>query len=295
MAYSMTGFGRGESGDAERRVVIEIKTVNNKYCDMQIRMPRILAGLENRIREKISSYIRRGKVDVFITYEDNSTQAGKVVCDMPLALAYADALKQIARAADVPDGINASVIGRFNDVLRAESVCADNELAWQVMEPALVQALDSLCQMRRQEGDKLMQTIAGQIDEMIVMHSRIAGRAPEVPAEYRARLSQRIEDLLGSRAADLFDEQRLAAEVALYADKCSVDEELVRLQSHMNQLRAVMAKSEPIGKKMDFLIQEINREINTIGSKANDLEMINQVVAMKSAQEKIREQVQNLE
>lgn len=295
MANSMTGFGRGEKVDSERRVVIEIKTVNNKYCDMQIRMPRVLASLENKIREKISNYVQRGKVDVFITYEDNSPQSSQVICDLVLARAYTEALQKISRTVDIPEGINASVISRFSDVLRTETASVDNDLAWRVLEPALQQALENLCHMRRLEGEKLLQTVAAQIDEMEQLQAKIARRAPLVPEDYRQRLKQRIKELLGDQAAKIVDEQRLAAEVALYADKCSVDEELVRLQSHLAQLRSIMKKSGPVGKKMDFLIQEINREINTIGSKANDLEMTNHVVAMKSNQEKIREQIQNLE
>lgn len=295
MATSMTGFGRGEAVGENRRINVEIKTINNRYCDIQIRIPRILAALENRIREEISRQVSRGKIDVFINFEDNSPDSSRVICDTGLARAYAAALREIAVAADVPDALNAGVIGRFGEVLHVESSQVDPETVWQLLQQALQQALESLNQMRRLEGDRLAADLLQRGECLEVLRGEVAGRAPLVVADFRVRLRNRIDELLGGQSAELFDDQRLAAEVALYADKCSIDEELVRLHSHLRQLAEILRTDEPIGKKLDFLIQEINREINTIGSKANDLELVNRVVAMKSELEKVREQIQNLE
>ena len=295
MATSMTGYGRGEASGDERRVSVEIKSINNRYCDMQIRMPRVLAALENRVREEISRQVARGKVDVFINFEDNSADACRVSCDTGLARAYAAALREIAAAAEVPEALNAGVIGRYSDVLQVEPARLDPESVWSLLQEALQSALDALGRMRRVEGERLAQDLRKRSDILKVLCSEVAERAPLVVADYRARLAARIDDLLGERAAELFDEQRLAAEVAVFADKCSIDEELVRLESHLLQLDEMIAQDEPAGKKLDFLVQEINREINTIGSKANDLEMIKRVVSLKSELEKIREQIQNLE
>jgi len=295
MATSMTGYGRGEATGEDRRIIVEIKTINNRYCDIQIRIPRILAALENRIREEIGRQVSRGKIDVFINFEDKSADASRVVCDASLARAYAVALREIAAAAEVPDALNAGVIGRFSDVLHVETTQLDPESVWQQLLHALQMALSSLNQMRRLEGDRLAADLLQRGECLEKLRQEVALRAPLVVVEYRQRLQNRINELLGERTSELFDEQRLAAEVAIYADKCAIDEELVRLHSHLQQLSAILQADEPIGKKLDFLVQEINREINTIGSKANDLELINRVVAMKSELEKIREQIQNLE
>ena len=295
MSSSMTGFGRGEAVLENRRIIVEIKTINNRYGDVQIRMPRILASLENRVREQVSRRIARGKVDLTVGYDDTSSQSCRVVCNVGLAKAYADALRELSLTAGVPDGLTARVLGQFNDVLHVEPVVVDPDQIWNLLDQALDQALTALCRMRALEGGRLVDDIllhAGAIEDSRL---KIAVRAPSVIVEYRQRLMERINELLGEKAGELFDEQRLAGEVALYADKCAIDEELVRLQSHLAQLSATAILTEPTGKKLDFLIQEINREINTIGSKANDLELVDHVLTMKSEMEKIREQIQNLE
>jgi uncharacterized protein (TIGR00255 family) len=294
MSASMTGYGRGETSDADRRIVIEIKTINNRYCDIQIRMPRILAALENKIREMTATRIARGKIDLTVIYEDRSPASSKVVCDLGLARAYVAAYQELAAATGLPDGLSAAQIGRLPDLMSVETATVPLDQVWQLLEPALDQALVSLGQMRRLEGERLAGDIRCRTAELERRRRQVAERAPGVVDAYRLRLQTRITDLLGAQAS-LVDEQRLAAEVALYADKCAIDEELVRLHSHLTQLEALVGLDEPIGKKLDFLVQEINREINTIGSKANDLDLTNQVVAMKSELEKIREQVQNLE
>ncbi len=295
MGSSMTGYGRGEAADADRRVTVEVKSINNRYCDLQIRMPRIMASLEGQVREMTGKRINRGKVDLFINYEDTSPESSRVACDVGLARAYAKALREIAASAEVPEGLNAAVIGRFTDVLRVESAVVEPERIWSLLAPALEEALSGLCRMRSLEGGRLVADVLLRADALEENRKLVAERAPGVILDYRQKLTDRINDLLGERAGELFDDQRMAAEVALYADKCAIDEELVRLQSHISQLKAVVQLHEPMGKKLDFIVQEMNREINTIGSKANDLVLVNLVVAMKSDVEKIREQIQNLE
>ncbi|HBP37935.1 MAG TPA: YicC family protein [Clostridiales bacterium] len=295
MPNSMTGYGRGEFATDDRRVTVEIKSINNRYCDVQIRLPRVLNALEGKVRDLVTNRLARGKIEVSIAYADNRAQAYQVNCDLGLAKAYADALRQVAGAAGSLERPSASTIVRFNDVLRVEAAQVDPEETWHLLETAMQKALDNLTVMRAEEGSRLAADMVSRIERIEAERLNIAVRAPEVPVLYRERLQIRITELLGDRASALVDEQRLAAEIALYADKCSIDEELVRLKSHLESFLSILAEPDPVGKKLDFLVQEINREINTIGSKANDLQLTDRVVFLKSELEKIREQVQNLE
>ncbi len=295
MPNSMTGYGRGEFATQDRRLTIEIKSVNNRYCDVQIRMPRVLNALESRVRDLVTGRLSRGKIELSVSYADSRAQAYQVSCDIGLAKAYADALRQVAEAAGSSEKPSASTIVRFNDVLRVEAAQVDPEETWSLVEAALTSALDGMSAMRAEEGHRLAQDMDFRIRQMEEERLAIAARAPEIPALYRDRLQARVQELLGDRAAVMVDEQRLAAEIALFADKCSIDEELVRLESHLVAFQAILSETGPVGKKLDFLVQEINREINTIGSKANDLQLTERVVHLKSELEKIREQVQNLE
>lgn len=295
MAYSMTGYGRGETIQDDRRVTVEIKSINNRFCDIQVRQSRVLQPLETRTRDLIGRRLSRGKIDVSINFEDNSDTAYRVHCDLGLAKAYAQALRQISESLSSTEAISTSQIARFNDVLRVESAQIEPEAIWALLEKALDQALGNLMAMREQEGGKLVADIQSKAARLLELKEKVAVRAPQVPAEYRQRLAERVDSLLNDQAKKFYDEQRLAAEVLLFADKCAIDEELVRLDSHLHQLASILAESGAIGKKLDFLLQEINREINTIGSKANDLELVQQVVEMKSELEKIREQIQNIE
>lgn len=295
MAYSMTGYGRGEWIENDRRVTVEIKSINNRFCDIQIRQSRVLAPLETRTREIITRRLSRGKIDVSISFEDNSESAYRVHCDLGLAKAYATALRQIGETIGSNDTVTASQISRFNDVLRVESAQIDPEAIWHLLEQALDQAINNLMAMRAREGEKLVADIRQKIALLLDRKTLVAERAPQVPVEYRQRLKERLDNLLDNQSRAFYDEQRLAAEVLVFADKCAIDEELVRLDSHLHQLDLILLESGAIGKKLDFLLQEINREINTIGSKANDLDLTQTVVDMKSELEKIREQIQNLE
>ena len=295
MPNSMTGYGRGEYSSDDRRITVEIKSINNRYCDLQIRLPRVLNALESKIRDLVTNQLARGKIEISITYSDNRAQSYEVNCDLGLARAYADALCKIAEAAGSTERPSASSIMRFNDVLRVEAKQVDQMETWSLLEAAIQMALTSLTAMRAEEGGRLAEDMAARIALIEIERLVIAERAPEIPILYRERLMVRIADLLGDRVNAIVDEQRLASEVALFADKCAIDEELVRLKSHLDSFLTILAEPVPIGKKLDFLIQEINREVNTIGSKANDLKLTDRVVFLKSELEKIREQVQNLE
>jgi uncharacterized protein (TIGR00255 family) len=295
MPISMTGFGRGEAVADGRRFLVEIRTVNNRYCDIQVRMPRSIASLETRVREAVAARVGRGKVDLYITYEDRRPEAGRIVVDLPLAKAYAEALREIARSIGSDEKVTAAQVAKIGDVMRPEASEPAEEETWSLLEAALRDALRALVSMRAEEGGKLVVDIHRKIDGLRGLVLKVQERAPRVPEEYRVKLAQRVQDLLGDKASVLFDEQRLAAEVALYADRCSVDEELVRLASHITQLEDTLKQDVPMGKKLDFLMQELNREVNTTGSKANDIELTRTVVEMKSELEKIREQIQNLE
>lgn len=291
----MTGYGRGEAVDSICRMIVEIKTVNNRYCDIQIRIPRLLSSLENRIREQVQKSLYRGKIDIYVTYEVTGADAMQVRCDYQLAHAYADALRRIASAESIPDGLNAVQIARFNDVLQIEPYELPAEQTETLIEQALSDALTALCEMRSLEGNRLAADIRQRADQMLTQYESLGRLAPLVAELYRKRLTARIQEWFGDESEKLFSEERMAAEVAVYADKSAVDEELVRLKSHLQQLKSIVSLDEPVGKKLDFIVQEINREINTIGSKANDLSMVQTVVSMKSELEKIREQIQNLE
>ncbi len=295
MPRSMTGFGRGQVDHDDRRCVVEIRTVNSKYFDLQIRVPRVLYGIENRIREMSSASVARGKTEIFVSFEDHSRDSKHVICDMPLVYEYEKVLKQISAVIGSDDRISASVIARFNDVLTVSYGDINDDQVWDLVSPAVARALESLTQMREIEGKALTGVIEGYLGDLSSLLSLVRNRAPMVTPEFAERLKKRISDLSGDLAGQYIDEQRMAFEISVFADKCSVDEEITRLQSHISQFSATIREKGTIGKKLDFIIQEINREINTIGSKANDVIMTGYVVEMKNIAEKIREQIQNIE
>lgn len=295
MVMSMTGYGRGEADDACCRIVVEIRSVNSRYCDIQIRLPRILSPLENVVRDLLKQRLSRGKIDVFISFEAIADDAVTVKCDYNLAQATVAALRRIAAANDIPDGLNAVNVSRLNEIMRVEQTELPVEQTRDVLVAAVNLAVQELCTMRQLEGARLAQDIAIKAKQLQTMWAQLGQYAPLVVEKYKERLTSRLAVLLADQAQDILPADRLVAEVALFADKSSIDEELVRLESHLGQLPKILAQTEPVGKKLDFLIQEINREVNTIGAKANDLDLTRIVVAMKSEIEKIREQVQNIE
>ena len=292
MIKSMTGFGRGEYAKDGKEFTVEIKTVNHRYSDVFIKMPRQIGFLEDKVRELVGKAISRGKIDVFITYYNYSDDSKYVTFDEALAKTYISAVESLRDKFGLKDDISVSLISKYPDVLKVEQNEEDEEILWSMLRIATENALASLVTMRGNEGEGLKNVLlerATYIEEVI---AEISTRAPEVPKEYKSKLETRIKDLLEQQA---IDENRLSMEIAVFADRCSIDEELVRLASHIGQMREALSMNQPVGRKLDFLIQEMNREINTIGSKANDLSITRNVVEIKSEIEKIREQVQNIE
>lgn len=293
MVRSMTGFGRGTFSENGKEFTVEIKSVNHRYVDFYIRMPRQISFFEDRIREVVSKSVSRGKVDIFVSFEDRSEDSKVVTLDEALAGAYIQAANKIKEKYNIQDEISLSLITRFPDVLRVEKHEADEDELWSILSKAIEAAVNSLISMREREGSELRNSILQKALYMQEIIAEISKRSPEVVLEYKQKLENRINDLLGQQT---IDENRLAMEVAIFADKCSIDEELVRLGSHMLQLSDILKiKNQPVGRKLDFLVQEINREINTIGSKSNDINITKFVLELKSETEKIREQIQNIE
>ena len=295
MAFSMTGFGKGSNILSDRKCTVEIKSVNSKYCDIQIRLPRQLNGIENKIRKEISSSLFRGKIDVYISYEDYSDESRQVTVDKALAKEYAKALSEVSTIIGTKEKVYASTVCRLGDVLKVQTGEIEDDTLWSFVAVAVREAIKGINEMREKEGNALVRNINEKTSHLHRIYNSIKDRSPFVVKEFSARLNKRIEELAGDMAERKIDEQRLAMEVALFSDKCSIDEELTRLESHLAQLGEILNSGESIGKKLDFLIQEINRETNTIGSKANDLRITQSVVEMKTAIENIREQIQNLE
>jgi uncharacterized protein (TIGR00255 family) len=293
MVRSMTGFGRGNYNESGKEFTVEIKSVNHRYIDFYIKLPRQIAYLEERVSEVVSKSIFRVKVDIFISFEDRSEDSKNVMLDEALAGAYIQAVESLKDKYGLKDDISVSLVSRFPDVLRIEKTEDDEEQLWGILNKALEAAVDSLVQMREKEGNELRMSLLQKADYMENIISQITNRSPEVVIEYKQKLENRIKELLNQQTVD---ENRLAMEVAIFADRCGIDEELVRLGSHLLQLRDILSiKKQPVGRKLDFLVQEINREINTIGSKSNDIVITKNVLELKSETEKIREQIQNIE
>lgn len=291
---SMTGFGRANIERDGRKISIELKSVNHRYLDLNIRLPRALSHTEEIVRKKLKGTLSRGHVDVFIYYKNTRQDAKQVAVDAGLASAYSDALKEIKSITGAKNDITTSTIARMNDVLIISEGDEDEEVLSSLINEALSVALSGLCDMRKREGASLKSDMLGNIDLLENMLQKVEERAPVVPNVYREKLMARFDELLKDTNINL-DEQRLMAEVAVYCDKCSIAEEISRLKSHLYEFRQKSEKEEPIGRSMDFLVQEMNRETNTICSKANDIDITNTGLTMKNAVEKIREQVQNVE
>lgn len=295
MANSMTGFGHGETMVNGKKVTCDVKSVNNRYLDIQVRMARSISNLEYIVRDLTRNYINRGKLDFSIYIEDSGEESRRVFCDFPLAEAYKAALEELGAVLERPYLLQVSDLVAFPGVLQAENAESDGSEWISILSESVEMALNALCDMRGQEGARLVDDILTRCTRLEILRERIAGRAPLVVDAYREKLTTRIDELLGVDAEKYVEPQRMAAEVLLFADKAAIDEELVRLLSHFKALKKTVVRDEAVGKKLDFLVQEINREINTIGSKANDLDITNDVMEMKSEVEKIREQIQNLE
>jgi len=288
----MTGYGRAEHVINGRTITVELKSVNNRYLDCFVRMPRLYLFAEEKIKALVQGSITRGKVDVFVTLDNSAQERVRVCVNHPAAESYFHALTELAQTYHLPSEISVSLLSRFPEVLLAEKAQEDVEKVAGDICAVLSQALEEFDQMRTREGARLgadMLEHAGHIEEML---SQIEARTPDTVSDYRSRLEARMREVLENTQ---LDPARIMAEAAIYADKVAVDEETVRLRSHLSQLREMLADGGVIGRKLDFLIQEFNREANTIGSKCNDITMTRLVVEIKSEIEKIREQIQNIE
>ena len=292
MLRSMTGFGRCEIADQDRKVIVEMKSVNHRYCDITIKMPKKLGFFEAAIRSLLKKYIQRGKVDVFITYEDYTENRSCLKYNRELAAEYLKALRQMQADFGIEDDIRVSSLSRYPDVLVLEEQPVDEDELWHFLEEAIKKACDGLVETRTREGEQLKQDLIAKLDGMLDTVGYIAERSPEIITEYRARLEDKVRELLGDAN---IDEGRIAMETTIYADKLCVDEEIVRLRSHIESTKTTLESGGGVGRKLDFIAQEMNREANTILSKANDLAISNKAIDLKTDIEKVREQIQNIE
>ncbi|ABR33321.1 YicC/YloC family endoribonuclease [Clostridium beijerinckii] len=293
MIKSMTSFGRAQSEDGRKSSFsIEMKSVNHRYLDINIRMPRTMLALEEKIRKIISKRLNRGKVDVFINYKAYGNNIGKANLNMKLAEEYYKCLKQIQSELNVIDDISTTKIAKFPDVVTLEELDDDLDDIFSEISPLIESALDLMNDMRCKEGEKLKVDILSKIEIIENYVEEIEKVADSIPKNYKKKLEERLEELLSG--VDI-DESRIALEVAILSDKAAVDEEITRLRSHLSQMKSTLDLDEPIGRKLDFIIQEMNREANTIASKSTEINMTNKVIEIKNTIEKIREQVQNIE
>lgn len=292
MIKSMTGFGRCESQQGEKKFTVELKSVNHRYLDVNIRMPKKFNFYETAIRSLLKQYASRGKVDIFITYEDTSQNQVSLKYNETLAREYMEYFRQMQETFDVEHDIRVSTLARCPEVLTMEEQSEDEEELWNGLKTALEGAFTQFARTRETEGTNLKKDILEKLSVMEELVAYIEERSPQIVAEYRAKLEEKVKELLGDTQ---IEESRMATEIVLYADKICTDEEIVRLKSHISHVRDTLEEKEGVGRKLDFIAQEMNREANTILSKANDLEVSNHAISLKTEIEKIREQIQNIE
>lgn len=292
MIKSMTGYGRARETRNGRDITVELRSVNNRYLDCTVKMPRMYVFAEDAIKSMVQKNVSRGKVDVFLTIDSTGADQAVISVNEALAGEYLQAVRQLAEKFSLPEDVTAWDLSRLPDVLTVTKAEEDLEAVSADLCAVLAEAIEAYNTMREREGQKLAEDILGRLDTIEALTAAVEERSPQTVAEYREKLLERMREVLGSATVD---EGRLLTEAAIFADKVAVDEETVRLRSHLSQLRDMLHSSEPIGRKLDFLIQEVNRESNTIGSKCCDVEIARKVVDLKAEVEKIREQVQNIE
>ena len=292
MIKSMTGFGRCEIAENNRKFTVEMKSVNHRYLDVNIKMPKKLNFFESAIRAELKNYISRGKVDIFITYEDFSENTSSVRYNKELAEEYLGYLRQMAADFGLDNDIRVSTLSKYPEVFTMEDQNVDEEELWKELQKAVKGAAEMFVQTRINEGNQLREDLIGKLDNMLSLVDFISERSPKIVAEYRQKLEDKVRDLL---ADNTVDEGRLLTEVTIFADKVCVDEELVRLRSHLETTKKTLLEGGSIGRKLDFIAQEMNREANTTLSKSNDLEISNCAIELKTEIEKVREQIQNIE
>lgn len=290
--HSMTGYGKGVSKRDGKTITIEIKTVNHRFLDCNIKLPRNFLFVEDRVKKAVSSAISRGHVDLYLTYEKSSTDEGDYTVDLELANNYLTAVRQLENGTGLANDVTLSTLLRVGDIVTRQQSVEDEDLLAEMTLEAASEALVNLKVMREKEGQSQKADIASKLDTIEACLDRIKEFAPKVVEDYRALLNARIAEVV---EPSLVDKQRLATEVALYADHCAIDEEITRLSTHISNMRSLLQATEPVGRKMDFLVQEFNRETNTIGSKANDMRITKEVLAIKNEIEKMREQAANIE
>ena len=292
MIKSMTGFGRCEVLKDSRKFTVELKSVNHRYLDVNIRMPKKLNFFETSIRTLLKSYADRGKVDIFITYEDLSQSQVSVKYNAALAAEYLKYLNQMAEEFSLDNDVRVSTLSRYPEVFTMEECSEDEDELWNGLKEALEGAFSQFVEMRTKEGERLKEDILLKLDLLSEQIRFIEERSPQIIAEYRTKLEEKMRELLEDTQ---IDDNRIAAEVILFADKICTDEEVVRLKSHIQHMKETLEESNGIGRKLDFIAQEMNREANTILSKANDLDISNRAISLKTEIEKVREQIQNVE
>ena len=292
MVKSMTGFGRCEVTEEQWKMTVEIKAVNHRYLDVSVKVPKKLSIFESSIRSVLKEYMERGKVDVFVSYEDLSETGYALKYNEKLAGQYLNYLKQMAETFDLENDIRVSTLSRYPEVFEMEEEDTDEKELWTVLEKAVRGACEKFVEARITEGEHLKSDLIDKLTQMNSYVDYIETRSPQIIAEYRSRLQAKIQDLLGDAQ---IDEGRIATEVTLFADKICVDEEMVRLRSHIKGMKDVLIAGGSVGRKLDFIAQEMNREANTILSKANDIEASEIAIDLKTEMEKIREQIQHIE
>ena len=292
MIRSMTGFGHGEvSNDKNQKVTVEMKSVNHRYCDISLKLPKKLAMFEANIRNIMKEYASRGKIDIYVSYEDLSETAVSLHYNQAMAEEYMQVFKKMQEDFNIETKITAEALAKYPEVVTIEEVQQDEEVWWELLE-ALRQAAEKFVETRTIEGANLKRDLLGKLDQMAADVAFIEERSPQIIAEYRSKLEEKVKEFLEDST---IEENRIAAEVTLYADKIAVDEEIVRLQSHISSMTDVLESDESIGRKLDFMAQEMNREANTILSKSSDVDLADHAIELKTNVEKVREQIQNIE
>lgn len=292
MVKSMTGYGRYELAKNNSKITVEMKAVNHKFLELGIRLPRKLNLFEGKIRELMKQYITRGKVDVYVSYEDDVSENVSLEYNGQLAQEYMDIFGKMAQQFGLPNDVTISSFARYPEVITTREADADEESLWDFISQAVEGACIRFVETREKEGENLKTDLIAKLDHLVELVEFVEKRSPQVLAEYRQKLTDKVKEVLGDVT---LDESRIAAEVIVYADKICVDEETVRLRSHIEHARKCLTQEESVGRKLDFIAQEMNREANTILSKANDIEVSNAAIGLKTEIEKIREQIQNLE
>lgn len=293
MINSMTGYGRSFYEGNKMSFTVEVRSVNHRYLDLNIKMPRSLLGLEDRIRKMVRGKINRGKVDIYIMQTVLETENSKAILNKNLCDSYIKCLNEIKETYNIQDNVSLSLISKFPDIITVQEKEDDVEQIWNILKQPINDALDKLIEMRQKEGIELKKDIEKKSNSIKSLVDEIEGKSKTVVENYRTKLNERISELLKDRS--LIDENRIAMEVAIFSDKACIDEEIVRLKSHIIQLNECLNSSKPIGRKVDFIVQEMNRETNTIASKSSDIKIVQCVLDIKNEIEKIREQIQNIE